>query len=134
MPAQEERLTALEQKFATQEWQVRQAIQDLNANSTIMPGILHKLSQESRQTVLSMDLLQRRMDDIEAKFDAHTALLNEHTRVLGEHTRILGRHSRVLGEHTARLDRIETRLDEHTARFDRIDTVLAQILERLPER
>jgi uncharacterized coiled-coil protein SlyX len=127
MPTQEERLMALEQQFATQERDVKQAIQDLNANSTIMLGLIYKLGQENRQMVLSMDLLQRRMDDLEARFDAHTVLLNEHTRVLGEHTARLDRIE-------VRLDRIETRLDEHTKRFDNIDTVLAQILTRLPER
>lgn len=120
MPTQEERLTALEQKFADYRWEARQAIQSLNENATIALGLIQSISQESKQTALRMEMMKIRMDQLETKFDAHTALLNE--------------HALVLSEHTARLNRIETRLDEHTARFDRIDTVLAQILARLPER
>src|SRR5579885_3679254 len=106
MSTQEERLTALEQKFADYRWEARQAIQSLNENATIALGLIQSISQESKQTALRMEMMKIRMDQLETKFDAHTA----------------------------RLNRIETRLDEHTARFDRIDTVLAQILARLPER
>lgn len=33
-----------------------------------------------------------------------------------------------------RLNRMETRLDDHTARLDRMEMMLAQVLERLPEK
>ena len=106
MPTQEERLTALEQSFGTQQKEMGKFTREINENSTIMLGLLQTLTQESRQTGLRVEMMKIRMDQLETKFDAHTALLNEHTKVLSE----------------------------HTGRFDRLEALLTQILARLAER
>ncbi|HEY6542917.1 MAG TPA: hypothetical protein VIZ18_18380 [Ktedonobacteraceae bacterium] len=113
MPTSEERVTTLEQSFATLQRDVAKSIREVNENSTILLGLVQTLTQESKQTGLRMEMLKIRLDQLETKFDAHTALLNEHTTLLNEHT---------------------TLLNEHTGRFDHIDTLLAQILARLPEK
>lgn len=106
MPTSEERLTTLEQSFASLQREVAKSIREVNENSTILLGLAQSLTQESKQTGLRMEMLKIRLDQLETKFDAHTALLNEHT----------------------------TLLNEHTGRFDHIDTLLAQVLARLPEK
>ncbi len=113
MPAQEERITALEQYFGTLQREIGTSIHEVNENSPILLGLLQTLSQESKQTGLRVEMMKIRLDQLETKFDAHTALLNEHTRLLNEHTRVLGEHSR---------------------RFDRVETLLTQILARLPKQ
>ena len=106
MPTSEERISTLEQSFATLQRDVAKSIREVNENSTILLGLVQNLTQESKQTGLRLEMLRIRMEQLETKFDAHTALLNEHTTVL----------------------------KEHTGRFDHIDTLLTQILARLPEK
>ena len=113
MPTQEERLTVLEQSFATFQRETGKAIRELNENATISLGLLHALSQESKQAAFRAELMKLRLDLLETKFDEHTRILNEHTALLNEHTALL---------------------NEHTARFDRLEAMLAQVLARLPEK
>src|SRR5579884_2062416 len=120
MPTQEERLTVLEQSFATFQRETGKAIRELNENATISLGLLHALSQESKQAAFRAELMKLRLDLLETKFDEHTRILNEHTALLNEHTALLNEHTRVL--------------NEHTVRFDRLEAMLTQVLARLPEK
>ncbi len=79
MPTQEERLTVLEQSFATFQRETGKAIRELNENATISLGLLHALSQESKQAAFRAELMKLRLDLLETKFDEHTRVLNEHT-------------------------------------------------------
>src|SRR5579884_1231491 len=106
MPTQEERLTVLEQSFATFQRETGKAIRELNENATISLGLLHALSQESKQAAFRAELMKLRLDLLETKFDEHTRILNEHTGLL----------------------------NEHTVRFDRLEAMLTQVLARLPEK
>jgi hypothetical protein len=105
MPTQEERLAALEQSFGTLQQEIVKSIHQVNENSTILPGMLQTLIQESKQTGIRMEMIKIRIEQLETKFDAHTALLNEHTRTLSD----------------------------HSARFDHSETLLTQILTGLQE-
>lgn len=109
---QEERIAALEQNFGKFQREVELSISDLNANGTILLGLVQYLVQESKQTKFRLETMHLRMDILESKVDDHTRMLQDHTKVLNEHTRIL---------------------NDHTARFDRLEALIGQVLERLPK-
>jgi chromosome segregation ATPase len=107
MPGQEDRILTLERKVAMLE--LLRSQDERNAEEGFPPA------------------QARNMRDI-----------NENITTLLGVTSKLGGDIKEIKEHVSgikeRLDRLETQAYEHTRRFDHIEALLAQILERLPEK
>ena len=109
---QEERIAVLEQNFGTFQKEVKVAIGDLNANSTMLLGLVQHLVHESSHTRFRLDTMELRMGMLETKVDENTRLLYDHAKTLDKHTALL---------------------NELTARSDRLESLIIQVLERLPK-
>lgn len=84
MPTQEERLTALEQNFASFRKEVATHIREVDENSTIMLGVMRDQGRDIKRTVQRLETIderlntmEQRLDRLETKFDEHTALLTQ---------------------------------------------------------
>jgi uncharacterized coiled-coil protein SlyX len=109
----EERLTALEKNTA-------ESIHELQANTTIMQGVLQGQGQDIKKIFLRLDSVDGRLDKMDGRLDKMDTRLTKVEKTQDEHTAILSEHTAIL--------------TDHTARFDRVETLLGQILARLPEQ
>jgi chromosome segregation ATPase len=105
MPTQEERLTALEQNFASFRKEVATHIREVDENSTIMLGVMRDQGRDIKRTVQRLETIDERLDTMEQRLGT----IDERLNIMEQ-----------------RLDRLDTKFDEHT-------TLLTQILERLPK-
>ena|SRR5437867_232872 len=105
MPTQEERLTALEQTFATFQKETAKYIQETDENITIMLGVIRHQGQDIRRIVQHLETIDERLGTI----DERLGTMDEHLNSIEQ-----------------RFNRLETKSDEHT-------TLLTQILARLPK-
>jgi len=70
MPTQEERLTALEQKFVAFQKETVASIQEVDENTTILLGVIRHQGRDIRRIFESLETMNQRLDE-------HTALLTE---------------------------------------------------------
>ncbi|SRR6266516_1817546 len=95
MPTQEERLTALEQTFATFQKETAKYIQETDENITIMLGVIRHQGQDIRRIVQHLETIDERLgtidehlNSIEQRFNRLETKSDEHTTLL---TQILAR-------------------------------------------
>ena len=110
MPAQEERLSTLEQTVTALSRDVR----DINHNETILLGMAMKQEEHTREIRSSLASLSEHLDTFERSVNGRFGALE-------------GRLGSFEQSVNGRFEVLETTLNEHTA-------VLAQILARLPEK
>ncbi len=91
MPTQEERLTALEQTFATFQKETAKYIQETDENITIMLVVIRHQGQDIRRIVQHLETIderlgtmdehlnsiEQRLNRLETKSDQHTTLLTQ---------------------------------------------------------
>lgn len=77
MPTQEERLAALEQKFANFQQETAKNIQEIEENTTIMLGVIRSQGRDIRKIFDRLETIDQRLDRLETKFDEHTGLLTQ---------------------------------------------------------
>jgi len=91
MPTQEERLAALEQKFANFQQETAKNIQEIEENTTIMLGVIRSQGRDIRKIFERLETIDnhletidnhlntidQRLDRLETKFDEHTGLLTQ---------------------------------------------------------
>jgi uncharacterized coiled-coil protein SlyX len=70
MPTQEERLTALEQKFVAFQKETVASMQEVDENTTILLGVIRHQGRDIRRIFESLETMNQRLDE-------HTALLTE---------------------------------------------------------
>ncbi len=104
MGTQEERVTTLEQTFATFRKETATRTQEIEENTTIMLGVMRSQGRDIRRIFESFETLNQRVETLTQGLET----LNQRVETL-----------------TQRFDRVETKFDEHT-------TLLTQILARLP--
>jgi DNA repair ATPase RecN len=111
MGTQEERVTTLEQTFATFRKETATRTQEIEENTTIMLGVMRSQGRDIRRIFESLETINQRVEAL-------------HQGVEALHQRVETLHQ---GQETLhqRLDRLETKSDEQT-------TLLTQILARLP--
>jgi DNA repair exonuclease SbcCD ATPase subunit len=90
MPTQEERLTALEQTFATFQREIASHIQETDENTTIMLGVIRHQGQDIKRIVQRLETIDQRLNTIEQRLDQLETKVEQ------------------------RLDRLETKSNEHT--------------------
>jgi archaellum component FlaC len=105
MATQEERLTALEQTFATFRKENAAAIIEVEENTTIMLGVMRSQGRDIKRIHERLETVDTRLGTVET----HLETIDTH-----------------LGTVETHLETIDTKLNEHTA-------LLTQILERLPQ-
>jgi DNA repair ATPase RecN len=88
MPTQEERLTALEQNFASFQKEVATHIREVDENFTIMLGVMRDQGRDIKRTVQRLETIDERLNTIEQRFDRLDTKFDEHTALL---TQILAR-------------------------------------------
>jgi septation ring formation regulator EzrA len=109
MPTQEERLTALEQTFATFQKEIASHIQATDENTTIMLGVIRHQGQDIKRIVQRLETIDQRLEIVDKRLNTIEQRLDQlETKV------------------DQRLDRLETKSNEHTE-------LLHQILARLPK-
>jgi DNA repair ATPase RecN len=89
MPTQEERLTAVEQPFATFQKEIASHIQETDENTTFMLGVLRHQGQDIKRIVQRLEaidgrleIVDTRLNAIEPRLDRLETLSNEHTELL----------------------------------------------------
>jgi hypothetical protein len=110
MPTSEERLTLLEQAFATFQKETATHIRDVEENTTILLGIVQSQGLDVKRAVQRLGVVEEHLSTLEQHMESRFETVN------------------------SRLDAHTALLNEHTGRFDHIETLLAQILGRLPEK
>jgi chromosome segregation ATPase len=111
MGTQEERVTTLEQTFATFRKETATRTQEIEENTTIMLGVMRSQGRDIRRIFESFEALNQRFETLTQRFET----LTQGLETLNQRFETL----------TQRFDRVETKFDEHT-------TLLTQILARLP--
>src|SRR5438270_13611690 len=84
MGTQEERVTTLEQTFATFRKETATRTQEIEENTTIMLGVMRSQGRDIRRIFESLEALNQRfeplnqrLDRLETKFDEQTTLLTQ---------------------------------------------------------
>lgn len=88
MATQEERVTTLEQTFATFRKETAARTREIEENTTILLGVIRSQSQDIRRTFERLDIIEQRLDTMEQNISEVKTSLNEHTSLL---TQILAR-------------------------------------------
>ena len=104
MGTQEERVTTLEQTFATFRKETAARTQEIEENTTIMLGVMRSQGRDIRRIFESLETINQRVESLHQGFET----LHQGQLTINQ-----------------RLDRLETKSDEQT-------TLLTQILARLP--
>ena len=105
MATQEERLTTVEQNFATFQKETAANIVEIDENTPIMLGVIRHQGQDIKRTVARLETIDQHLETIDQR---------------------LNRLEQRFDQQEQRLDRLETKFDEHTA-------LLTRILARLPK-
>ncbi len=69
MPTQEERLTALEQTFATLRKENAIHIREVDENTTIMLGVIRDQGRDIKRIVQRLETIDERLHTLEQRFD-----------------------------------------------------------------
>jgi hypothetical protein len=77
MATQEERITSLEQTFATFRKETASRTQEIEENTTIMLGGMRSQGRDIRRIFESLETINQRLGRLETKFDEHTSLLTQ---------------------------------------------------------
>ena len=77
MGTQEERVTTLEQTFATFRKETATRTQEIEENTSIMLGVMRSQGRDIRRIFESLETLNQRLDRLETKFDEQTTLLTQ---------------------------------------------------------
>lgn len=77
MGTQEERVTTLEQTFATFRKETAARTQEIEENTTIMLGVMRSQGRDIRRIFESLETLNQRFDRLETKSDEQTTLLTQ---------------------------------------------------------
>ena len=91
MATQEERLTALEQTFATFRKENAAAIIEVEENTTIMLGVMRSQGRDIKRIHERLETMETHLEKVETRLETIDTKLNEHTALL---TQILERLSR----------------------------------------
>ena len=75
MGTQEERVTTLEQTFATFRKETATRMQEIEENTTIMLGVMRSQGRDIRRIFESLEIINQRLDRLETKSDEQTTLL-----------------------------------------------------------
>ncbi len=89
MATQEERLTTLEQNFATFRKETAANIVEIEENTTIMLGVMRHQGKDIRRIFEHLEIVDERLDRLETTLNEHTTVLNQHTILLNQHTALL---------------------------------------------
>ncbi|MBA2288385.1 MAG: hypothetical protein H0W02_23155 [Ktedonobacteraceae bacterium] len=89
MATQEERVTALEQTFATFRKETAARTREIEENTTILLGIIRSQSQDIRRTFERLDIIEQRLDSMEQGLKTMEQGIGEVKVSLGEHTSLL---------------------------------------------
>ena len=148
MPTFEERLTALEQN-------AMQNIHDLQANMTIMMGVIGSQGQDIKRILQRQDVMDGRLSAMDGRLniveqhldqmDGRLHGVEQHLsqmdgRLNGVEQRLHGveQHLHGVEQHLhgveQHLGQMDEKFEEHTKRFDHLEGMLVQILDRLPEK
>ena len=77
MGTQEERVTTLEQTFATFRKETATRTQEIEENTTIMLGVMRSQGRDIRRIFESLETINQRFDRLETKSDEQTTLLTQ---------------------------------------------------------
>ncbi|HAH00777.1 MAG TPA: hypothetical protein DCL75_18420 [Ktedonobacter sp.] len=77
MGTQEERVTTLEQTFATFRKETAARTQEIEENTTIMLGVMRSQGRDIRRIFESLETINQRLDRLETKSDEQTTLLTQ---------------------------------------------------------
>lgn len=110
MPTQEERLIALEQNFARFQGDAIKSYQDMAMQVTTTKGL-------AETTIGRLATIQWQMEQRFNALEAHSEATNAHLTHLQENS-----------------DQTDKRLNSIDTRLDKMENLLAQILNRLPEK
>jgi len=77
MGTQEERVTTLEQTFATFRKETAARTQEIEENTTIMLGVMRSQGRDIRRIFESLETINQRFDRLETKSDEQTTLLTQ---------------------------------------------------------
>ena len=77
MGTQEERVTTLEQTFATFRKETATRTQEIEENTTIMLGVIRSQGRDIRRIFESLETINQRLDRLETKSDEQTTLLTQ---------------------------------------------------------
>jgi len=111
-----------------------QNIHDLQANVTIMMGVIGSQGQDIKRILQRQDVMDHRLSVMDGRLN----IVEQH---LGQMDGRLHGVEQHLGQMDGRLHGVEQHLgqmdekfEEHTKRFDHLEGMLVQILDRLPEK
>src|SRR5579875_3875091 len=132
MPAQEERLSAIDQNLAQLQAETTNRYQD----SVMQYTITKALAENTIGRVAMMhEEMNQRFNSVRTALDVHFEATNAHFDLLQKHAdktdKRLDSIEAQLTDHTARFDRVETRLDGVETRLDRVETRLNGVETRL---
>ena len=77
MPTQEERLTTLEQTFATFQKATAKHIQETDENTTIMLGVIRHQGQDIRRIFERLETIDENIREMKTTLGEHTVLLTQ---------------------------------------------------------
>jgi DNA repair ATPase RecN len=77
MATQEERLTALEQTFATFRKENAAAIIEVEENTTIMLGVMRSQGRDIKRIHERLETMETQLGTMETQLNEHTALLTQ---------------------------------------------------------
>ncbi len=77
MATQEERVTALEQTFATFRKETAARTREIEENTTILLGIIRSQSQDIRRTFERLDIIEQNISEMKTSLNEHTSLLTQ---------------------------------------------------------
>ncbi len=111
MPTQEERITTLEQNFASFQREIVKQGRRTDEDLTMLLGIVQEERRDSRRVVTRLDAIEERLDGVEVRLSTVEVRLSTVE---------------------ARLSTVEADVHEVRATQKEHTTLLQQILERLP--
>jgi chromosome segregation ATPase len=141
MPTFEERLTALEQN-------AMQNIHDLQANVTIMMGVIGSQGQDIKRILQRQDVMDSRLSVMDGRLnivEQHLSQMDGRLNGVEQHLGQMDGRLTGVEQHLSQMDRrltgveqhlsqMDEKFEKHTKRFDHVEGMLAQILDRLPEK
>ncbi len=77
MATQEERVTTLEQTFATFRKETAARTREIEENTTILLGIIRSQSQDIRRTFERLDIIEQNISEMKTSLNEHTSLLTQ---------------------------------------------------------
>jgi len=124
MPTQEERLTALEQTFATLRKENAIHIREVDENTTIMLGVIRDQGRDIKRIVQRLETIDERLHTLEQRFDTleqRFDTLEQHFDTLEQRFDTLEQGFNALEQHFDTLEqRIESRFETSEKKLDQV--------------